>query len=197
MTSGALAVLLAALACPRAWGLSRGEVEVLGLKGPLVHAGYPVKKGDIVKAKAPFYLGERGKAVLRLADGLVLLKGPASFRPDSDGATLGWGRLLTLLKPRHKPWRVSSPTAVAAVRGTEFYLHSPKEGGPDYLCLCRGFLRVTPAAAPKAEPLLLETESHEASRLQAKGGSLAQSPAGFEGHTDEELASLRGLLRED
>src|SRR5207249_2333571 len=122
-----------------------------------------------------------------------LLKGPARFIPSAGGVKLNFGGLLSVLRPLKARWDVETPDAVAAVRGTEFYIEA-RPGKGTYLCLCRGALDVFPAGEPLAQATSLAAKKHKSLSYRTEKGKLVSSSAMMAHHSDGEIASLRKLL---
>jgi hypothetical protein len=177
---GAAAYFLNAAPAARVADLA-GEVTVDGRR---LAAGDAVPAGAAVETAAGAWVNLRldRRAVVRLKDAagtapgarLVLsgLKGPVSLRLER-GALFSHVRTGTA-------FRVATPLAVAAVRGTVFYMQAEPER--TYLCLCRGKIHVEGPAGARD----LATEHHAA--LWAGPSSLEEAP--MLGHTDDEAALL-------
>jgi hypothetical protein len=169
--------------------------RVLELDGRLGGRKQFLNKGDELSLDAPFWVSKGGRAVLRVAGGVVLIKGPAHFVPKLDGFVLKLGSLLSVLPHLDgRAYRVRTPAAVAAVRGTEFFVQTGRKGAT-YLCLCRGAVDVAPASRDDAPPARIKSDHHAGFEFRDDGGRLVQAPAGMRGHTDDELASLRALAQ--
>lgn len=181
-----------------AWALAstvsaapRARIEVVELKGALTAGGKTLAVGQSVDGSAPLELSADGAATLRLPQGLILLKGPATFFADRDALTLNSGGLLAVLRKLKRKWRVVTPRAVAAVRGTTFFV----QAGPyeTYLCLCEGSLSLS-AAGSKEAPETITATSHTAFRLRSSAGRLDKFADSLKAHTDEEIAALKARL---
>lgn len=160
-------------------------VSVTG--GELSVEGKPVAPGAALEADA-YYKLSAGKAVVRRREGALLFTGPAYFKLSDESDWNVFLRFGAALLALHAPLRVKTPTAVAAVRGTDFYV-AEEEGKPAYLCVCSGLVE---ALAPgKSKGRLVRGEHHTAVWLTRKGGRLSSKKAPMLGHTDEELASLK------
>lgn len=164
------------------------------VEGRLASGLRQIPAGGHLRPGLTVYLEAAGKAVIRVKDGgKILLKGPASFTPRE---SKGWGVdiksgaflfSLPLLKARF--W-VRTPAAALAVRGTEFYVDARSEV-ETYLCLCSGALSVTRPSGRRGKPLELTAGHHTAVFLRSGKAGMESSPAPMEGHTDDELESLR------
>lgn len=187
-----LSALLLAASAHAAPAMSVASVE----GGALTRASGKLKAGDALKDGEKLSLSA-GRAVLRVGDaGHVLVKGPAKFvvNPgDKAGFQLRLGALLSVL-PRlaGELFSVRTPAAVAAVRGTDFYVAA---GQLDtYVCACDGKLDI---GASKGEhpSLPLEGTHHNARRYRTGPKGVVEAPVdaerALEKHTDEGLAALR------
>jgi len=95
------------------------------------------------------------------------------------GATFGRGMRRTLI----------APTATIGIRGTGVYL----EAAPDvaYFCTCFGSTEILASTGSMMQNVAVTTENHQA-RMIMTGTRIA--PAGFERHTNEEMARLESLV---
>lgn len=160
-------------------------VSVTG--GELSAEGRPVAPGAALDADTPYKLSA-GKAVVRRREGALLFTGPAYFRLSDDSDWNVFLRFGAALFALHAPLRVKTPNAVAAVRGTDFYVEE-REGAETYLCVCSGLVE---ALAPgRSKGRLVRGEHHTAVWLKRKKRRLASRSAPMLGHTDDELASLK------
>jgi hypothetical protein len=157
-------------------------VTVASLHGAATADGRPLAAGDRVPSGAKIELTEGARAnivigdraVLHLKDGAVLV--PARLRAGIELRLLRGG-LLSRVTPGTR-FSVETPTAVAAVRGTTFYVQaeSPEK---TYICLCQGHLHVSARDAAKD----LVSDNHTAVRA----GPGAIEAAGMGHHTGHEL----------
>jgi hypothetical protein len=134
-----------------------------------------------------------GTRVVDVPGGRVKATAPAEFTVTKTGIELKLGRLLLALpKLKGRRFSVRTAEAVAAVRGTEFYVDAQK--GSTYLCVCEGKIEAKPDASKKEALNLSATKQsrHHAWLLKrSPDGGLLSEKAPMRGHTDEELASLR------
>lgn len=144
------------------------------------------------------YKVEEGKTeIVAVTGGKVKLTGPAEMKVGARGIELLAGRLLLAL-PRlgKRRFAVRTAHAVAAVRGTEFYVEALADS--TYLCVCEGAID---ARAPKQRrdktmpsPLLTADKEHRHAAYvltPAAEGLLKSEPAAMRGHADDEFPSLR------
>ncbi len=132
--SGCLAFGLLGLGCCPASAQGTGPAigEVLALKGEAWVDGQALKPGDRVQAGASLRTGQPGRLRLRFEDGSVLVLSDRSelrlerYEQPAGGARQAslWLQLgLIGQSVRSQPggsWQVRTPSAVTAVRGTEF-----------------------------------------------------------------------------
>ncbi|HBL18786.1 MAG: hypothetical protein A2X36_15740 [Elusimicrobia bacterium GWA2_69_24] len=141
----------------------QGEVFVVpagGGEAMAAEAGMPLEAGDEVRT------GSDGKAEVAVSADSLLELGPESeFRVDSAARsagsfTLSLGRLvaklrsLTLVRERLS---FRTPTAVAAVRGTEFALEVQDDGGTALGVFDEGKVAVKSMADPAVEETVVES----------------------------------------
>ncbi|WP_269629777.1 FecR family protein [Pelomonas sp. BJYL3] len=126
----ACACLWAAAASAQGAGPMIGEVLVL--KGEAWLDGHPLRAGDRLQAGATVRTGQPGRLRLRFEDGSVLVLSDATelrlehWTPSAGGARqarlwLSLGLIGQAVRPQAGgTWQVRTPSAVTAVRGTEF-----------------------------------------------------------------------------
>lgn len=181
MKSAALLLLLSPLAASAA-GKVVSTTGVLTAGDKVLAAGDALPDGEVRLSS--------GTAVLATDDGRFLLKGPAKLTPKPALFHLSLGSLLTVLHKRNHRFAVSTPTAVAAVRGTDFYVDASPEGSN--VCICKGKLDVS-ARGLKRFPLA--AEHHLNHFLKPAGAKTTHAEAPMVGHDDAELDMLRELLK--
>lgn len=132
-----------------------------------------------------------GTATFEIDGGRFLLTGPARFTPKKSAFRLDLGSLLSVLTKRAgRRFSVRTPTAVAAVRGTDFFVSVGSKQEVD-VCICRGALEV---AAKGMDKLPMISEHHLNYRFWIVKSGTAREESPMIGHTDAELDVLRGLL---
>lgn len=161
--------------------------KVVSTTGVLTAGGKTLVAGDALP-DAEIRLSS-GTAVLSTDGGRFLLKGPATLTPKPALFSLKLGRLLSVLDKRNRRFAVSTPTAVAAVRGTDFYVDAGPEGSN--VCICKGKLDVSGKGLPRF-PLAAE---HHLNHFLKAGAKTTHAEAPMTGHDDAELDMLRELLR--
>lgn len=166
--------------------------RVLSTTGSLMSGGAALKAGDALP-DAEVRLAS-GTATLAIDGGRFLLTGPARLTPRKSSFRLDLGGLLSVLTHRAgRRFSVRTPVAVAAVRGTDFYVSVGAKQEVD-VCICKGALEVT---AKGMEKLPMASQSHLNYRFWAARTETAREKSPMIGHTDAELDVLRGLLASD
>lgn len=158
--------------------------------GTLTADGKAVAVGVELAERAVLAL-DKGTAVIEFGDqGRMLLTGPADFEFGPGRVLLSRGRLLSVLDRLKGRFSVQTPVAVAAVRGTEFFVEA-REDGRTYLCLCSGALEVT--GVPGLSHRKTVRSDHHLSYIYSRHGKrLDRNPWKMENHTDADIAGLKG-----
>ncbi len=157
--------------------------------GTLTAGGKPVPAGAEVPEAAPLHL-DAGHAVIDLAgEGRLLLTGPADVEFGARQLTLTRGKLLSVVNRLKGRFSVATPVAVAAVRGTEFFVEA-REDGRTYLCLCEGRLDVTGAGGISYHKTLQSTH-HTGFIYSRHGKALDRNPWRMEHHSDVEIEGMK------
>ncbi len=180
-------ILSLLLACVPSAASAAGRV--ISATGTLMADGKALKAGDPLP-NAEIRLAS-GTATLAMDGARFLLKGPARFTPRSSYFRLDFGSLLSVL--RHDAGRrfsVRTPTAVAAVRGTDFFVSVGTKQEVD-VCICRGALEVS---SKGLDALPMAAKDHLNYRFWPVKTGTARDKSPMIGHTDAELNVLRGLL---
>ncbi len=157
--------------------------------------GSPTADGKVLKIGDELPNAEirlaSGTATIAIDGGRFLLTGPARFTPRKSHFRLELGSLLSVLTKRAgRRFSVRTPTAVAAVRGTDFFVSVGSKRETD-VCICKGALKVT---SQGLEPLPMAAENHLNYRFWPVKGGTAREKSPMIGHTDAELDALRALL---
>ena len=157
--------------------------------GTLTAGGTPVSAGAEVPEATPLHL-DAGHAVIDLAgEGRLLLTGPADVEFGPRRLSLNRGRLLSVLGRLKGRFSVATPIAVAAVRGTEFFVEA-REDGRTYLCLCEGRIDVTGVPGVSYHKALQATH-HSGFIYSRHGKELDRNPWHMEHHSDAEIGSMK------
>lgn len=204
-----LAVLLPALLALPAFAAKKGKrpsaapakasyidwVEVVEVEGRLTAEGRPVGAGYFAGPGTRLELASDGRAAFRLGkEGSFQLRGPATFAVNAGpqpGLDLWRGRILAVLPSLRSPFHVHAQGIVAAVRGTDLYLDLA--GRDLYLCVCEGTVEVSDNL-PRGYRKTIRAEHHQGVGYHRASGTTLESDHAMEGHTDEEIEGLRGLI---
>jgi hypothetical protein len=166
-------------------------MRLISTTGVINAGGKTLIPGEVVKAGVEITLST-GTAVFETGAGRLLLKGPARVTPERKSILLSLGGLLSVLPKLHKrPFAVRTSNAVAAVRGTSFFVEARSDDST-YICACMGKLQVSGTGLKKAP---LESEHHTAVMIDTDGSKTSRTPAGQEHHTDAEIDELRNAIR--
>lgn len=191
MTKVLLALGLAAslatpcLAAAPATGKLMHASGVVKLNGKSAHPGAVLKVGDRLET------GPHAEADVALADGSAIrLYDATTLTLTSLGKhvrlTLARGRALNVVH-HGSDYQMGSPGAIAAVRGTVFYLQNNGPKQPGYVCICHGKIETT-------NPHTQHSELHQATHHA--GFTLVgdhDATASMMGHTDADIAELQKL----
>jgi len=132
-----------------------------------------------------------GTATLAIKGGRFLLKGPARLTPRKTSFRLNLGSLLSVLKhSADRRFSVRTPSAVASVRGTDFFVKVDARRSVD-ICICKGAIEVTAKGMKK---LPLASQHHLNYRFWSVKSDTVHEEAHMSDHSDEELDILRSLL---
>jgi hypothetical protein len=184
--SGFMSRALAAGDIPGGTGIARLDGTAT-VNGQAAKVGSPVKMGDRIET------GPAGKAVVVLKGDAFLMHPKTIIEVRGRDNTLtdmlvAGGRVLSVFAK--KPVTVKASVATIGIRGTGAYLEVEPDGV--YFCLCYGEALVEGA---KMEPRTVKTTHHETPlMLREAGGVMRADPAGFKGHTDDELVMLETLV---
>lgn len=191
MTLQALcAVLLVFAPAAAAGGAKAPPFKVSSVMGgTLTSDGKPVSVGAELRDGAVVRL-ETGQAVLELAEeGRVMLTGPAELSIGGRGLALTRGRLLSIFRRLKGEFSVRTPVAVAAVRGTEFFVEA-RADGRTYLCLCEGALEVTGMPGTGYRKTI-RSKHHGSYIFSQHGKRLDRGPWPMENHSDGDINKLK------
>ncbi len=166
-------LLLSGLLCLRAngQGFSPVQARISGVTGSVLFSGGPGKQKVVAGRGLPFSPGNildttgGGRAVVSLSDGSVVIVQPGSVVTFKDFHQAGSLRELfdiglgqVRVKINHfagkpNPYRMNSPTASIAVRGTEFSITVDSAGGTKVVVF-EGAVEVTSLSDPSRHALI-------------------------------------------
>jgi len=174
---------------------SRSSIPTITyIEGDVTIDGADAQVGDTVPAGALVATAARSLAeiefstrnVIKLAENTVLVFNPSNLQT---GSELRAGALTLVLKnliagANGEGFRVRTPSAVAGVRGTSFFIkvESPTS---TYVCACNGDVQVLDTDGSSLKEIA--ASHHKAVRIQAAVGSpqLADAPLLY--HTDADM----------
>lgn len=189
-----IAAALFVLTLPAVCAQKTTDLQVISVElGFLTYQGEQVSPGTYLTSGGEFELSD-GNAIIRVGKaGKIMLKGPSSFKPlpgKHEGLSLAYGSLLAVLPGLSGTFRIITPSLVAAVRGTDFFIKDDGTGSA-YVCVCDGKVSVSGAPGTSTDSLLIRTKKkHKANRFRPTRIGLGRTDAFMEGHTDEELHRL-------
>lgn len=159
------------------------EGGALTVDGKAVGVGSELRDGAVAVLDA-------GRAVLELGDeGRLKLTGPAEFKVGARAVSLTKGSLLSVLTKLKGAFSVRTPVAVAAVRGTEFFVEA-RADGRTYLCLCEGVLEVTGMPGTGYRKTI-RSKHHGSYIFSQHGKRLDRGPWKMESHSDGDIGELK------
>ncbi len=178
-------------AAPRVWA------RVLDIEGELWIAEKPASVGSTGRIGDEVRTGPNSAATIKLRDDSVLLlrsntRLTLSEKEEPGTLDLLIGAVLAVFS--EGPHTINTPTTVTGVRGTGLYLmvESPTT---TYACVCFGTVDFHAKADPSVKTTLM-ADHHKAIRMSEKDGQALIEEAGMEGHGDDEVERLKGLLDE-
>lgn len=166
------------------------EAKVLSVTGTLQVNGRPAAAGALLHKGDRLATGPNSRAFVGFSDGSAIRLN-ADSRLDlaelgkKTGLALQSGSVLSAV---HKGARysVTTPRAVAAVRGTVFYVEATA-AKPGYVCVCEGTVAVSDRRK-RSRRRVITTQEHQA--VSVNPDQIV--PDRMLGHTDEEIAELKG-----
>lgn len=105
---------------------------------------------------------------------------------------LAFGALWNVLPKGQADYEVTTANAVAGVRGTTFYITADKK--ETHVCACDGDVEITAGAALPRNVSSQNEHKAFVARGKAKKAKLAENPKNMPHHTDEQVATVQGLL---
>ncbi len=184
---------------------------VLLVVGAQTHPTVVYTEGDVRVDGEEVYIGQRveaGSWIQTGNDGYceVQFEGPniIQFQPDTvarisvnaagrdldlrtGAVAMVLDRIHTISQNITGGFAVRTPTAVAGVRGTAFFIMVESQTST-YVCTCNGVLEQS--TTESGDFVTVEAEHHEAYRFSAEGGDIVRRPAPILYHTDEHMDLL-------
>lgn len=167
---------------------------IFRLEGEATFNGLKLKVGDVPRLPLTVITGANTTLVFVLGADAYLVRSNSHLILDggdvkapSRVATVKLlaGKLLSVFEKGER--RLTTPTAIAGIRGTGIYLES--EAQRSYICLCYGSARLGPLAAPQLQETF-STTHHESPRWVYADRMEA---ARVINHDDDELILLESL----
>jgi len=178
-------------------GLIRGvlaaglESRIRRLQGDVRFNGKPLQVGDALSAPLEVVTGDRAFAAFNVGRNAYLVRGNSRMTISGPAETgvavdVAVGRMLAVFEKGKA--QVSTPTAVAGIRGTGIYVEAEAERS--YVCLCYGSAELS-STQNTALSESLQTTRHDAPRYISRSGIV---PAPVKNHSDDELFLLESLV---
>lgn len=167
------------------------ESRIRRLQGDVRFNGKALQIGDPLSAPLEVVAGDRAFAAFNVGRNAYLVR--ANSRVTISAAQeigvdvkIAAGRMLAVFEKGKA--QVSTPTAVAGIRGTGIYVES--EADRSYVCLCYGSAELSSTTNAETRESL-NTHHHDAPRYISAVGIV---PAPVMNHTDAELTLLESLV---
>lgn len=164
--------------------------------GELRRGGRAVTPGEALEGGVSLQLTGGAKAIFEAQGfGKLMMRGPANFTPRGARATPGLdltaGGVLTRLRDLEgMRFSIGTPAAVAAVRGTTFFVEA-RGRRTMYLCVCEGSVAVL-GRGERFKTTVASTGEHKPFLLQmTSAGQGVQADAAMERHTDADIEELK------
>lgn len=176
--------------------------EIVYMEGTVMVNGSPVEIGDVATHGDVIVTGSNSYVEVQFGDKRIFRASEnATLTLDSGEKTLQLkAGALSVVQSKakffffDKPWVVKTPTTIAAVRGTVYYVKVESDDST-YFCLCNGKIRLKDAVDGKVKDL--EAIHHSAVRLiRQPDGSIAYEDAAMLFHTDDDMESLADRISE-
>lgn len=167
------------------------ESRIRRLQGDVRFNGKTLQVGDILTTPLEVVTGDRAFAAFNVGRNAYLVRGHSRMTiagPAETGVTVNVavGRMLAVFEKGKA--QVSTPTAVAGIRGTGIYVEAEAERS--YVCLCYGSAELS-SRQNAALSESLRTSHHDAPRYISSSGIV---PAPVKDHSDDELFLLESLV---
>ena len=177
------------------WGIVRE------LAGEVTLNGFPVSRNSALQPGQTLATGADGHIRFTIGTDAFFLRPNSRLRLDGSQPSqplIDFLRLVTgalgATFERGMRRSIVTHTATIGIRGTGVYI----EAGPDitYACTCFGAAEIssTPTGS-MMESVAVATENHQARHIRAESAmGMRITHAGFERHTNEEMAALEALV---
>jgi len=171
-----------------------GEVQIDGQiaeLGDIVQSGDTVETGEAGFCEVQFL----GQNVFQIQEQTLLT---LSFKPNNAEIDLKQGSMAALFNKlenltSESPFRISTPTSTAGIRGTAFFVAIEDENN-SYFCACNGSLFTDPGDG--SEGVLLESGHHKAIRFTRTDEGITHQSAALLYHDDATMDALATSIGE-
>ncbi len=155
-----------------------------------VDIGDEAKDGDVLRTGEASYaevvFGEQ--SIFRVMENTSVVLNARQNTLELDQGVLAVIQSKAHFLSQDDPWEIQTPTAVAAVRGTTYFI-KVENADSTYICICNGQIETEDGA--HGNTLELEASHHKAVRyIRNADGQLVVEDAPMIYHTDEEMESL-------
>ena len=180
-------------------GAQEGNGKIISISGDVRVDGKVAKVGMIVKSGSTLKTGKNsvseivfdGKNVLKIFENSETT---LDFTTQSKGIFLKTGaiasvvkRLLKFADPDRYRYAVRTPTAVAGVRGTSFYVRV-ENNNSTYICCCNGVISLENSAGERLKQI--EASHHSAVRFTRIEDQNFLTPEELKYHNDQGMERL-------
>lgn len=171
--------------------------KVVALDGKVKVNGKPAAVGATVQAGDEIATGKTGTVIIRVPNAALRLSQKTRIKfLDVFSATtrleVRLGGLLSAVVPGTR-YEVRTPVAVAAVRGTTFFVDVPSDT-ETYGCVCSGTVAFQDTY-PGTSKRIVTSSHHAAIRILRQHQTNTVEPATMLKHTDAEVAEVESYLK--
>ena len=176
--------------------------EIVYLEGDVTLNGRKASVGDAARDGDVLVTGPESYAEVEFGEYRVLRayeKAVLTLDASEDALRLDQGGLAVVQSKarflsREKSWTVRTPTTIAAVRGTAYYINAENVDST-YFCLCNGKIHLEDTQDWRA--LEYEAKAHQGVRFYREGDQIVyeDAPNSYGSHhSDEAMESLADLV---
>lgn len=167
------------------------ESRIRRLQGDVRFNGKTLQIGDTLSAPLEVIAGDRAFSAFNVGRNAYLVRANSRLAisaPQKSGVAVNVavGRMLAVFEKGKA--QISTPTAVAGIRGTGIYVES--ETDRSYVCLCYGSAELASTVDLSLRESIA-TQHHDAPRYISGSGIV---PAPVKNHSDDELFLLESLV---
>ncbi len=170
---------------------------VVSVSGRVLADGTPLKGGETLKSSVAIQTHPGGSCEIKIGEQRIIRireNTQAVLDFEDQAVDLKTGAIASviralgrLLSPDDYRYRVQTPTAVAGIRGTVFFV---KVEDPDhtYVCACNGTVHMADPAGKQAQTVT--ADHHKGIRFSRAEKGVQISPAEMAYHTDAQMEKL-------